>query len=126
MKYIGGGISENNEPLYVIRIDPLQNRVIVGTKEALARDIIMIEDCNWLGDLKVGKQYEIGLKFRSVMNPISAFLTLGSEDGKAVITLPNAQYGIAPGQAAVCYDGAKVLGGGWIYATDNSVIPIAA
>lgn len=123
---IGGGVTENNEPLYVIRIDPKNNRVIVGTKEALARDIIMINDCNWLDDLTAGKTYDIGLKFRSVMRPVTAQLIVNADKTSAQINLPIAQYGIAPGQAAVCYDGDRVLGGGWIYATDNSAIPLAA
>ncbi|HEV3417955.1 MAG TPA: aminomethyltransferase beta-barrel domain-containing protein, partial [Pirellulales bacterium] len=30
------------------------------------------------------------------------------------VTLDEPQYGVAPGQAVVCYDGDRVLGGGWI------------
>ena len=43
---IGGGITDNNEPLYVIRLDTKNNHVIVGPKEALARDLIDIQNCN--------------------------------------------------------------------------------
>ncbi len=123
---IGGGVTDNNEPLYVVRIDPSKNRVIVGTKEALARDTILINDCNWLDDLKPGKTYPIGLKFRSVMSPIPASITLNEDSRTAQISLPTPQYGIAPGQAAVCYDEHRVLGGGWIYDTQHSKIAIAA
>jgi len=48
----------------------------------------------------------------------------------AEIHLDAPQYGIAPGQAAVCYHAdksmARVLGGGWIIHADNSEISLAA
>ena len=105
---IGGGVSANNEPLYVIKLEPAKNQVIVGPKAALARNTIYVQDCNVLN----AQDGEIALKFRSIMRPIAARLKL--KDGGAVITLPEAQFGISPGQAAVFYDGSRVLGGGWI------------
>lgn len=120
---IGGGVSDNNTPLYVIKLNTDKNEVIVGPKEALARDTLYIQDCNWLAnDLS---EKEITLKFRSVMQPISARLNV-FDDGTAQITVPTAQYGISPGQAAVCYDSDRVLGGGWIYETANSAMQQAA
>jgi tRNA-specific 2-thiouridylase len=109
---IGGGISDNNEPLYVIKIDAANNAVIVGPKEALARNIIYIQDCNWLQDVPEGG-LPIDLKFRSVMKPVPAKLMNGGTE----IHLNDPQYGISPGQAAVCYYNDRVLGGGWIYNT---------
>ena len=41
----------------------------------------------------------------------------GAGAGGAVVVLDQPQYGVAPGQAAVIYDGTRVLGGGWIAAT---------
>ncbi|MCB9981740.1 MAG: tRNA 2-thiouridine(34) synthase MnmA [Rhodospirillales bacterium] len=113
---IGGGVSENNEPLYVVQIDPATNTVIVGPKEALARDILYLEDCNWLYDtknLKVKKGcafLPVTVKFRSVMQPTPAVLNTEKNE----IQLDQPQYGISPGQAAVCYLNDRVLGGGWI------------
>lgn len=113
---IGGGVSENNAPLYVIRLDPVENQVIVGPKDALARRVIEIEDCNWLMETPKGTKIPVGLKFRSVMNPIDAMLEV--HDGtKATLYLDTPQYGIAPGQAAVTYNGDRLLGGGWIVGT---------
>ena len=48
------------------------------------------------------------------------------ENGAAEIHLLEPQYGISPGQAAVCYDGARVLGGGWISVTENKAMKHAA
>lgn len=122
---IGGGVTEDNAPLYVVEIDPEQNRVIVGEKESLARDIIHIKDCNWLGADKDAEPQTIQLKFRSVMRPIEAQLYIGA-NGQAEIHLPAPQYGIAPGQAAVCYDGDRLIGGGWITGTDRKKLSLAA
>ena len=43
-----------------------------------------------------------------------------SNDNSAQILLAEAQYGIAPGQAAVAYLGDRVIGGGWITGTDKA------
>lgn len=107
---IGGGVSENNEPLYVVRIDPASNTVIAGPKEALARNVIKVGECNWLvSDQPIIRS---SVKFRSAMKPVPAAIQRGEND--ATITFDEPQYGISPGQAAVFYDGDRVLGGGWI------------
>ncbi len=115
---IGGGVSENNEPLYVIALKPTENQVIVGPKDALARDTIFIRECNWLIDQKDAQNLPVTVKFRSVMQPVPAHLTI--TDNGAKILLETAQYGISPGQATVCYQNNRVLGGGWITQTANS------
>lgn len=122
---IGGGVTENNDPLYVISINAAANQVIVGPKEALARDIIYMNDCNWLTTTKPKQPIHVMLKFRSVMQPVPAQLTINN-DGTAILETDTPQYGIAPGQAAVCYENDRILGGGWITSTDNKNLPIAA
>jgi tRNA-specific 2-thiouridylase len=109
---IGGGVVTNNEPLYVIGLNAADNQVIVGTKEKLARNVIIINDTNWLSD------YEgpVKIKLRSVSQPYAAMLT--HDDDQSTITLDVPQYGISPGQAAVCYLDNRVIGGGWIVKTD--------
>jgi len=109
---IGGGVSENNEPLYVIRLDPAANKVIVGPKEALARKVIHLKECNWLVDIPQDG-IPVGVKFRSIMKPVMARL-MSAANGNTEIHLDTPNYGISPGQAAVCYNGDRVLGGGWI------------
>ena len=112
---IGGGVSENNEPLYVIAINATENEVIVGPKQALARNILHINDCNWLLDEETNNPIKIDLKFRSVMKPTTA--TLHLNDNHAEIHLDEPHYGVASGQAAVCYIKDRVIGGGWITRT---------
>jgi tRNA-specific 2-thiouridylase len=125
---IGGGHNGDNSPFYVVRVDPKANEVIVGPKEALARDIIFIGECNWLANIPAGG-LDISVKLRSV-SPVSSAKLYAKENRMAEIHLDAPQYGIAPGQAAVCYglsdNVGRVLGGGWIYNSENSKMPIAA
>lgn len=119
---IGGGVTENNDPLYVVGINADQADVIVGPKEALARDIVTIRDCNWL-DLET--ESDITVKLRSMTRASPARLVkLGH--GRAEIVLQDAQFGISPGQAAVCYVGDRVIGGGWIEKTAQKAVSEAA
>lgn len=119
---IGGGMTENNEPLYVVRLDPASNRVMVGPKQALACAAVLLKDCNWLiGD----RVCDVAVKLRSMAKPEPARLTVNA-DGVARLDLGQPQYGIAPGQAAVCYIDGRVAGGGWIAATESVAEALAA
>lgn len=104
-------------PLYVIRLEPVTRCVIVGPREALAVSAARVLDANWLGNVQGRK---IMTKVRSMAKPVSA--TIVGE----WLRFDNAEYGVAPGQAAVIYDGDRVLGGGWIEQTEAAMIEIAA
>jgi tRNA-specific 2-thiouridylase len=95
-------------PLYVIRLDPTTQRVIVGPREALAVEAARVIDANWLAD--IGDR-PVMAKVRSMSRPVPARM-----DGEW-LRFDAPEYGVAPGQAAVLYDGDRVLGGGWIEET---------
>jgi len=96
------------EPLYVVRIDAAERRLVVGPRHALAVRAARLSDVNWLGEDLGGA---LSVKVRSLAKPVPARF-----DGEHVhFDLP--EYGVAPGQAAVFYDGERVLGGGWIEET---------
>lgn len=116
---VGGGHTENNAPLYVVKVDADKAQVIVGPREALACDVINLKDCNWLMDQD---QETVTVKLRSVSTPIPAKL---DRAGNRII-LDHAQYGVSPGQAAVVYGGDRVLGGGWIAGAGRVAVPQAA
>lgn len=109
----GLGISAE-EALYVVKLDPTQNFVVVGPKTALSHRHFTIQDCNWLTDIAIGCSLEgVMVKMRSMQQPVAADVVRFSETG-ARIELVDAHEGIAPGQACVVYADSRVLGGGWI------------
>ena len=101
------------EPLYVVRLEPEARRVVVGPKAALAVRAARLSGLNWLGE---AQRDGLSAKVRSMARPAPARF-----DGE-VIHFEAPEYGVAPGQAAVLYEGERVLGGGWIEET----VPVEA
>jgi tRNA-specific 2-thiouridylase len=100
---VGGQV----EPLYVVRIEPELARIVVGPRRALAVRAMRVADWNWLGE----DQNQASVKVRSLAPPVAARI-----EGDWV-RFDGSEYGVAPGQAAVAYDGTRLLGGGWIAET---------
>lgn len=124
----GLGLS-TGEPLYVVKLDAENARVIVGPRDMLATSAITLGDLNWIGDTSLlpgDDPLEVAVRVRSTRPPHPAFLQM-TGDGP-VITLPVAETGVAPGQACVIYENneprARVLGGGTIRRT-RSPVPLA-
>ena len=105
------------EPLYVIRLEPEAQRVVVGPKKALAVSAARLIEPNWLAPVE-GRP--VLAKVRSLAKPVPARL-----DGEW-LRFDSDEYGVAPGQAAVLYDGDRVLGGAWIEETMGAVASLAA
>ena len=115
----GLGIGGEEEPLFVVRLDPEACRVVVGPKAALARDSVRLRGLNWLpAQTPAAEGRKVAVKLRSVSEPAPATL-YAHPGGTAEVVLETPQFGISPGQAAVCYDGERVLGGGWIAAAET-------
>ena len=113
----------SQEPLYVVRLEPDAHRVVVGPRAALARDTLRLTEVNWLAEAPPapeGRRVEV--KLRSTQAPAPGTVT--ATDTGAVVVLDEPQYGVAPGQAAVLYDGTRVLGGGWIAAAGLGEAPM--
>jgi tRNA-specific 2-thiouridylase len=106
----GLGLSGNEEPLFVLKLDAAQARVIVGPREALRARSIVLRDVNWL--VKPADVIDCAVKVRSTRPPVVATVT--PFDGGAAVELLGFEEAVAPGQACVFYDGTRVLGGGTI------------
>lgn len=100
------------EPIYVVDIDPATNRVIVGGAADLITQEFTMERCNWL-DGNPTEPFEVVVKIRSAHPGVEATV-VPLEAGVARVRLATPQRAVTPGQAAVCYRGTQVLGGGWI------------
>lgn len=118
---IGGIRGQEEEALYVVRLEPARRRVVVGPRRDLARSLVTVRDVNWLGPQPAdGDGIEVSVKLRSAQ-PAAAAVWRAGPDGTATVELREPQHGIAPGQACVVYQDDRVLGGGWISATAGGV-----
>jgi tRNA-specific 2-thiouridylase len=114
----GLGIGGLADPLYVVKLDVDNRRVIVGPKEMLATRTVPVREINWLGDggFTDRAEREIAVKVRSTRPPAPAILRPLS-DTEAEVELLTPEQGVSPGQACVFYDtdSTRILGGGWIW-----------
>ncbi len=103
----------HESPLYVLEVDAARNRVVVGDDRELWSDRCTIERTRWIPFERPGGPLRARVRIRSTHEGESATVhDLGA--GRAEIVFDEPQRAIAPGQAAVAYDGDLVLGGGWI------------
>ncbi len=100
------------EPLYVVRLEPEQARVVVGPKRALAVGAALLSGVNWLGE---DQRDGLSAKVRSLARPVAA--TFEPSFARGTVRFESPEFGVAPGQAAVLYEGDRVIGGGWIEET---------
>jgi tRNA-specific 2-thiouridylase len=101
------------KPLYVVAIDPQNNRVVVGEDDALRTTVCEIENVNWIAcgspDARLRAAVKIRHKHEACVATVEA---LDSTRARVTFDLP--QRAITPGQGAVLYSGDVVIGGGWI------------
>jgi tRNA-specific 2-thiouridylase len=100
------------EPRFVVRIDADSRRVVIGARSELARQELTANRANWLVDSpRFPRRCLAQIRYNSPATPATVE-PLGAERLRVVFDEPC--YGIAPGQAVVCYAAERVLGGGWI------------
>ncbi|MBL0318130.1 MAG: tRNA 2-thiouridine(34) synthase MnmA [Alphaproteobacteria bacterium] len=109
----GLGIASSS-PLYVVKIDPTTNQVILGPESALGSLSLTIKELNWLGHEPIPESgLAVNVKIRSAAKPIPATIhPLPDNHAKVVFNTP--ERGTSPGQACVVYHESVLLGGGWI------------
>lgn len=109
-------------PLYVLQIDPDQNRVTLGDREELLQRELLADQVNLHRD-PFNDEIPCSAKIRYNHHPQPAIARMTS-DGQLIVRFDEPQPAITPGQAVVIYDGDVVLGGGWIRtAGDQSSSP---
>jgi len=112
----GLGIGGAGEPLYVVELDAARNRVIVGRRSALGRRSMRAVGCNWIALPEAPdppRRATVRIRFRHEGAP--ARIARDREIPNAVrVEFDSPQISITPGQTAVFYDGAAVLGAGTI------------
>jgi tRNA-specific 2-thiouridylase len=106
------------EPLYVVKLDAVMNRVVVGDRHAGGRLECTVSRMNWvsIAEPTTPIRAEVKIRYRSKSVP-AQIIPLGD---RLKIVFETHQFGVTPGQAAVLYSGEMVLGGGIIDAEYSS------
>lgn len=101
------------EPLYVVAIDSVNNRVVVGTKEHLPGTSFLAGSTNWISIPEPTEPFRTTARIRYRHKEAPALVT-PLEGGRVRVDFDEPQRAITPGQAVVFYEGDIVVGGGWI------------
>lgn len=103
----GLGIS-SPEPLYVLSVDAARNVVVVGRREDLAVRRLEADDVIWHGEAAGTVNAMVRYRMRAEQARASVV------DDQLIVEFAEPLYGVAPGQAVVCYSDDKVIGGGTV------------
>ncbi len=103
----------DGRPRFVLDIEPVSGTLTVGSREELAVDLITGVRPRWCGTVPTGLSGTVQLRAHGAGHPA----TVSVLDEQVEIRLHEPAYGLAPGQAAVIYDGTRVVGSATISAT---------
>jgi tRNA-specific 2-thiouridylase len=104
-----------SEPLYVVRIEPETNRLVVGTREETLSSGLRAADANWVSIAPPDGPVEASVRVRYNQTPMAGTVT-PLDGGGLEVEFPAEQTSVTPGQSAVFYEVDRVLGGGVITA----------
>jgi tRNA-specific 2-thiouridylase len=108
---LGNLATRDGEKMFVTAIDPASGRVTVGPRSAAERRTLVVRDVRWLAPAPGGpRACAVQVRHRGAAHAA----TIAPRGDAIEVTLSDEAVVAAPGQAAVFYDGDRVLGGGWI------------
>ncbi len=111
------------QPLYVIGLDPITNRVVVGDRDDAVTPECTVQRVNWVSITAPSAPIRAQVQIRYRSQPVAVtVIPLPTEDvlGQRVkLVFDEPQFSVTPGQAAVWYDGDVVLGGGVLERLDS-------
>jgi tRNA-specific 2-thiouridylase len=100
-------------PMYVMRLEPVDARVVVAPKSDLGGSHLTASNVNWIDGAPPTGPRLVTARIRHRHRDAPATV-IAAGAGRASVEFDEPQVAIAPGQAVVFYDGQVVVGGGWI------------
>ncbi len=100
-------------PLFVLRIDAGTGDVWVGGEEHLFSRSVRIKDMRLLGAVVDGERLRVKIRYAH-KGEYGVLKAIAGEPGEFVVEFEEAVRAVTPGQAAVFYRDAQLVGGGWI------------
>lgn len=101
------------EPLYVVKLDPVMNRVVVGDRTSGGRTECTAGRTNWVSIARPVSPIRAEVQIRYRSRPVAASV-IPLEGDRIKLAFDEPQFGVTPGQAAVFYSKDVLLGGGII------------
>ena len=102
------------KPAFVLKVDPTTRQVVLGDRDDLLQARLSATDANWLIDPSaMPRRVSVQIRYNGDAHP--ATIRIGPADPQRFdVQFDRPESSVAPGQAAVVFDGTRVLGGGWI------------
>lgn len=114
-----GRPAPDGRPRYVLSIEPVANRVVVGPAEELAVDVVAADRAVWFGG--IGETVRCHVQVRAHGSALPALARV--QDARVEVTLDEPLRGVAAGQSLVLYDGTRVLGQATVTAARRAGVP---
>ncbi|NOQ29537.1 MAG: tRNA 2-thiouridine(34) synthase MnmA [Helicobacteraceae bacterium] len=105
----GFSVKGAHEPHFVLETRPESNEIVVGKRDELECRSVELKDLNMFDDRTL---FNTTVKLRYRTKAVKCNVEI--KNNTAIVTLEESVFGVASGQAAVFYDDAKLIGGGWI------------
>ncbi len=112
------GLGSFGKPMYVLRIDPRANAIVIGNEDDLLVDRLTASGANFISIPKLDGHTEVTAKIRYT-DPGAEAVASPMSDDRFQVVFSEPRKTVTPGQAVVLYDGDTVLGGGWIDGPDR-------
>lgn len=101
------------KPVYVLKINPEKNTVMLGDVEQLRTEYMLVEDARITNVEELMKCDHLSVRIRYRSRPIPCTVKL-LDDSKLLVRFLEEASAVTPGQSAVFYEGRRVLGGAFI------------
>jgi len=102
----------SGKPLYVVKIEPEHNRIVLGSEKELYSQKLTAQKLNWISGEAPRESITVTAKVRYKSKEAEAILF--PHDDSVDVHFSQPQKAVTPGQAIVFYNAGEVLGGGII------------